>query len=54
MKCPICQAELLWDSDCGAEEAGYSVEGTLSFYHCENCGADLEILSPHDYKEENT
>jgi len=53
MKCPICQTDLCWESDCDSEEIGYDIKGYLFFYHCEKCGAQIEILMPdvNPYKE---
>ena len=54
--CPNCNvSELHWDSSEDAEDCGYVVAGTVSFYHCVNCGAEIEMLVPveNEYKKEN-
>ena len=45
--CPNClDAELKWDSSEDMEDIGCSEPGTVDFYHCENCGAAVEIYVP--------
>ena len=45
--CPVCKSRnMMWDSDEDAEDSGYSVAGIVSFYHCENCGMEAELLVP--------
>ena len=43
-KCPNCgRWGLCWDSDADAEECGYTDPGIVNFYHCTECGADIEV-----------
>ena len=47
--CPHChEGELCWDSDADAEECGYTIDGTVSFYHCLKCGCMVEITVPYE------
>lgn len=40
-----------WDED--SDDAGCEIKGILSFYHCEECGTQIEVLVPekNEYKE---
>ena len=52
--CPNClDSVLMWDSDADAIDAGYAEEGSITYYHCEKCGADIEVFVPTEnpYKE---
>ena len=52
--CPNCiDGELSWESDVDAEDIGYSRSGTISYYICRSCGAEIEIFVPIDKKEKN-
>ena len=42
MICPVCMKELHWDSDSDTPNEEYIV----SFYHCANCGVDVDIYFP--------
>ena len=46
MKCPVCDAELHWDSDVSYEDRGMEGDGIVSFMHCESCGCDIELYQP--------
>ena len=52
--CPICKrAKMHWDGDEDSDDAGCEIKGILSFYHCEECGTQIEVLVPekNEYKE---
>ena len=54
MVCPHCHGnKLTWDSDASAEECGYTNAGTVSFYHCKSCCADIEIFVAEEQEEED-
>ena len=51
--CPNCSSySLHWNSDAEAEECGYSVAGIVTFYHCANCGAEVEVFVPNEREGE--
>lgn len=53
--CPNCLiGELHWDQDHDAEDYGYCEPGIVIFYHCEECGAEIEVFVPqvNEYKGE--
>ena len=37
---------MLWDSDAAFEDRGIDGEGIVSFFHCPNCEADIELYLP--------
>ena len=41
-----------WDSDCTGEEAGYYVDGVVTFFTCANCGAEFEMFVMSDEERE--
>lgn len=38
-------------SDENAEDAGYDIEGIVSFYTCGSCGAEYEVLTAINKEE---
>ena len=47
MKCYFCSSTLRWDNDFSFSELGIEdEEGSLSYYTCDNCGAEYEIYKP--------
>jgi hypothetical protein len=45
--CPNClNSEIRWDSSEDMSDIGCSEPGVADFYHCENCGASIEIYVP--------
>ena len=49
MKCPVCGAELHWDSDETYEDRGIAEgKGIISFYHCVSCGCDIDLYQPDE------
>lgn len=44
--CPKCDQKMIWDSDCTADEAGYSEDGLVSFFHCADCGSSAVFHQP--------
>lgn len=45
--CPTCKEDhLRWDNDEDAESIEWSIAGTVSYYHCENCGTEIEVFVP--------
>lgn len=42
-KCFICNGELIWMSDFDYEDIFGEGEGIVSYYHCNNCNADIEF-----------
>lgn len=52
MKCPVCEEELCWDSDADFDDLGIDGRGIISFYHCCNCKAEIEIYKREDDENE--
>lgn len=50
--CIICGHELIWESDFSYEDCGYEGEGLVQFFHCPNCGAEIEVCSPEIGEED--
>lgn len=49
--CPnCCLSELRRDSSENAENLGYE-PGTVDFYHCNKCGAEIEVYAPINKEE---
>ena len=45
--CPNCLgAEIRWDSSEDMTDIGCDEPGIADFYHCENCGASIEVYAP--------
>lgn len=41
MKCPKCEQNLKWHSDCDFQDFGIEEEGIISLYECENDKCDI-------------
>lgn len=53
-ECFCCSlSRVIWNSDFDAEECGYDRPGIVSFYTCQNCGAEYEVFQPFPEEEEN-
>ena len=53
IRCPVCGNRLHWDSDADSEDVGYETKGIITYYHCENCGSEVEILLPTGFERTN-
>lgn len=43
---------VIWDSDFTFDELEYDGDGVVNYYHCTNCGAQIQYKIPYDSEEE--
>ena len=49
-ECLNCgKKSLIWKNDFDFEDYGYEGNGTISVYHCANCGAEVTCACPNEY-----
>lgn len=46
-QCFYCRSHnVTWENDFTFDDCGYDGEGLVQFYHCFDCGADIEYRIP--------
>lgn len=51
-KCYYCGGNVVWDSDFSFEDECLEGEGIVQFYHCSECGAEIEVRIPFEEGDE--
>lgn len=44
--CIHCGGNLVWQNDFDFEDCGYDGCGVVTFWHCSQCGAEIEVKLP--------